>query len=296
MNTQKIKYYEDILFANVAFGNFRRNVNKTQLRVIDEKVHEFSEKVKRFSKSTDFRDNATVYENALCYLAGNCGLTTNEKILFLIRLLDPSLEMYAMYKEYSNQIINEDENGCIQNISLFEQSALKRKIEDKFGFYNPYLLKFEEICSLYYRNVNYKKKNDTHLTTNLRLDYITSFIEEVKASGVTFENLTTDKLENIIDSAYEYIKKYGKPSLNDLIFQLCYELKRDNIESLSDKVVFIIYVMDKDLIYSQIYDQTYSYSSMQKYIKEVMGTFNQALLDMELQFVDNFEDARSMIS
>lgn len=312
MESQKIKHYEDVLFANRStFGNFRRNVNKIEFSKIDEKTREFIEKLKRFSHSNgNFDNSATLYENALLFLTSNCGMSFNEKIIFLIHLFDPYLEMHKMYKRYSKEIMRQNEKGYITNISVDDQFELIDSITKRFGFYNPYLLKYEEIYSLYYRNEKIIPGEEKELSINVKVDYVSQFMKNVKSNDVSLD-VSSDKLNTIIGLARDYLINYYEaaqkstvnssvkklaPSLNDLIYQLIYEIDCKDIKTLADKIIFIICVMDYGLYYLQCNDTCYSYTQIKNEIIQVYGNYSQDLMYMVEKFGKENKHARELIA
>ncbi|MCH5166383.1 MAG: hypothetical protein J1F35_00690 [Erysipelotrichales bacterium] len=300
---ENIARLEDALYDDrINFNNFE-NIDKRTLKWLDEKVHEFIEINKRFNQGIDAYDNCFLYESALKFLAGNGMYSYDEKILFLIMLFDPTLSMYEMYKTYTDKPVVQ-ENFIITSLDENDERELMSRIFKEFRFYNPFLIQCEEAFEKYYN----KSMGDdgSELSTNVRVDYISQFMRKLNLNCTTL-NVSGDKLNNIIELSRKYLLKYLKdsilqadrrttPALNDLIYQLQYELDIQGIETFADKVIFIICVMDYGLFYLQCDSKCYSYSAIRNEIIDIYGTYNQALMDMEVKFGKENKHAKELIA
>lgn len=274
---ESIKYCEDLLYEERNSFNFFENMSDEKSHNFEKKVYEFLEVLKKVSDNYLGVDYALNYENALCFLTSNHSLSFDEKIMFLIRIVDPHLEIYNIYKRYSNNKVR-IRNGHIISLTKEIEEEFKQKVEQLFGFYSSYLVRYEELYLEHYLN---KKRN---LSKNVSIDYVRAFLNSFDIKEINLD-IDVDELEAIIKHAEEYIKEYGIPSINDLLYQLKFEIQKSNMRSVRDKIIFLIYVLDSDMRYAKIYNSHYNLQTIKNEIEASCGSYNPLLLDLELKYI-----------
>lgn len=301
-NLANITKLEESLYSNITEFNYFKD-SKNQCNIVDEKLYEIRELDRKFNGGVATNNGECFsYEKILMFLNGNCSLSYDEKLLLLIGAIDPNLEMYEMYKGYisteSEQTEENDEpketvlieNGALASISKVDEVLLAKEISEKFGIYSAYLIKYEELISLYYQH----KVKDIP-STRLRLDYVAEFMNKVNNSS---DSLYMDDKELVIilDTAKAYVKRYGMPCLNDLIFQLKYESLHADLDSLAKQIVFIIYVMDSKLDYLRTREKVTIIENAKQDIMSACGSYNQDIMDLELRYVGDNYYIKALIS
>lgn len=304
-NLANITKLEEALYSDITEFNYFSN-SKNQCNIVDEKLYEIRELDRKFNGgATANNGECFSYEKILMFLNGNCSLSYDEKILLLIGAIDPNLEMYKMYKDYKEIVNtkneqteeNDDpketvliENGALASISKVDEVLLAKEVSERFGIYSAYLIKYEELISLYYKH----KVRDIP-STRVRLDYVAEFMNKVNNSN---DSLYMDDKELVIilDAAKAYVKRYGMPCLNDLIFQLKYESLHADLNSLAKQIVFIIYVMDSKLDYLRTREKVTATESAKQDIMSACGSYNQDIMDLELRYVEDNYYIKALIS
>lgn len=266
-------------------------VNQGTSKKIDETTRVFFDKL-CYIQSYGLQ-NESMYQNAIRFLDNDINLTYDEKVIFLIRLLDPTLKMLMIYQDAVNSKPRyKDMIPILTKGHLFaldtEEEKLKEEIINNLGFYDPLLLKYEGL---------YKRILQTHetldKTTDLKLNY-TKYVSSIIHLDSLSLRISPDELDAVVEEAEEYLKIYPKPALNDLLFQLLHETGTMDYEKFKTKLIFIICVLDRDLKYKDIYDTNYNLVTIRNKIASIFGCYHQFLMDLEQKFVkDNFEEQYS---
>lgn len=144
-------------------------------------------------------ENYYIYANTLNYLVNDKYqlMTKDEKILFLINTIDPNCNIYETYLNFSDDLNNETKINVMKNI---------------FGFFSPYLLKYE-----YYYINNVQKR----LLINVNKDYLKNFM--ILAPMVKNFDEVSDKRFKQIQEQVELYKEIPNINLNyqTCIYNIC---------------------------------------------------------------------------
>lgn len=269
------------------FRQFVR-INSESSRKIDNLMNVFFDTIRTISATYGNKEQ-TLYSSALNFVNSNFYLTYDEKIVFLIRLLDPTLKMLSIYDEVlSNEqrqinSVPKTRKNMVTSLNKEKEEELKRKITEEFGFYDASLIKYEHI----YKNT-VLLAIPREKTTNVKINYAKHISKRINLNEIDFQ-IDSDELEEIIVRANEYLKRYPTPSLNDLVFQLLFESGKLDANSFRNQLIFIMVVLDKDLRYKEIYENNYHLIAIKNKISQMFGCYYQFLMDLELKYAkDNY--------
>ncbi len=268
------------------FRHFVR-INSESSKKIDSLMNSFISTVR--SVAATYGTEETLYSKALAFVNSNFYLNYDEKIIFLIRLLDPTLKMLSLY----NSVLDEHnivatcprtyENKIIFLDKEIEEELKKRAIET-FGFYDASLIKYEHI----YRT-NVLLADSQEKTTDVKINYAKHVSQRINLNEIDLR-VDNEELEEIMEQANDYLKMYPTPSLNDLVFQLLFESGELTAISFRNQLIFIMIVLDRDLRYKNVYDNNYNFVTIKNKISQIFGCYYQFLMDLELKYAkDNFE-------
>lgn len=270
------------------FRNFE-GIKPESSKKIDAATRIFFDRLSSIQSTYGAKDTP-LFENAINYLNHDFYLTYDEKLIFLIRLIDPTLKLLSFY-----QNLLKDNKTCSDTIPIVRSNvlfSLTKEEEDKladyssseFGFYEPLFIKYEAI---------YKKKllqeETQNKTTDLKMNYTKYVTDSLRLKDISL-SVNYEEIDEIISDANEYLKHYPNPNLNDLMFQLLHESGSLDYNKLRTKLIFIIFVLDKDLRYKQVYDANYNLVTIRNIISNMFGCYYQFLMELENKFIkDNFE-------
>lgn len=188
----------------------------------------------------------------------------DEEILFLINSVDPNCEMYETYLSFPNDLTDETKKNVIINL---------------FGFFSPYLLKYE-----YY----YINNMDKRLLTNVNKDYSKNFV--ILAPIVrNFDEITDERFEQIKNQVEIY---KSIPNINitykTCIYNILYQANILELNSMHEKLIFFINAIDPELKLLQIYFEESNYNNIKKRSIDELGFFYKHLIKIELIYYKRF--------
>lgn len=213
--------------------------------------------------------------------------TFDERIAFLIEVVDPNLEIY---KEYiSTPIISPEK---IDSANPKDQKSLSEKrkqqiqdfiksIRERFGFYDNKLLKYESIYAT-------KVRKTTKFLSNINKD----FRKQLMAYAISikdFESISDDDFRKINDKAEYYISKAKNPnSANDLAYNLITLNPLLHFKSLEEMFALFITIIDPSLNLLKIYEEESKIDVIEKRSQEEIGFFHEELIKLEKAYHARF--------
>lgn len=283
------KNNSSVLFRNNRDFRYFEGIKPDSSKKIDSITRVFYDRLSSMQVAYDLK-NESLYEKASRFLSSNFYLTYDEKIIFLIRLLDPTLKLLTAY----DKIVNENPDDSIStpivkgNVLFSVTKENEEKIASisrgLLGFYEPLFVKYEYLYREKVLNVRPEDK-----TTNLRMNYTKYVSQNIKLSDISLKT-SIDEVDQIIEEASVYLMLYPRPSLNDLIFQLLCESGRLSYSRLRNRLIFIIFVLDKDLRYKTVYDENFNLVTISRKISALFGCYYQFLMELENKFVSDNSD------
>lgn len=233
-----------------------------------------------------------IFNNAFKYINEKNDMIYDEKILFLIKAIDPDCEMYKLYIQLGNISKSEIEEAegkekeKLQNERKITKEKNAKIIREQLGIYDANLIYYE---SIYLKKLNKKSK----LITGVKIDYINPLFKNFYESENNLDMDISD-ISKLLVYANNYIKTNGIPDINDLAFQLTTQAHILNITDIKKKILFIIFVIDKDLQAFKIYDDESKWQNIKKECIEQMGFFNKGLIDAEILYNKTFNKEKKL--
>ena len=243
--------------------------------ITQERKKEIDILVKKYKQGKIFKDkhnyllteNYCVYAKTLEYLVNNNNgqlISLDEEVLFLINSVDSNCEMYEIYLSCPNDLTNKNKESIIRN---------------KLGFFSPYLLKYE-----YY----YMNKFNQILLTNVNKDYSKNFV--ILAPMVkNFDEITDERFEQIQERV-ELYKEIPNISLTyqTCIYNILYQANILELNSMQEKLIFFINVIDPELTLLKIYSEESINNSIKQRAIDELGFFYKCLIKIELLYYKRF--------
>lgn len=213
--------------------------------------------------------------------------TFDERIAFLIEVIDPNLEIY---KEYiSTPIISLQEIDSAnpkdqKNLSEKRKQQIQgfiKSIREKFGFYDNKLIKYESIYAA-------KVRKTAKFLSNINKDFIKQLMEHAK-NIKNFESISDDDFRKINDKAQYYISKAKNPnSANDLAYNLINLNPLLHFKSLEEMFALFITIIDPSLNLLKIYEEESRIDVIEKRSQEEIGFFHEELIKLEKAYHARF--------
>ncbi len=191
--------------------------------------------------------------------------TLDEKIFFLIDVVDPYCNMYELYLSCPND---------------FDSDTTKSVIRKNMGFFSSILLKYE---------YPYMKQFIPRLITNVNKDYSKKFT--ILAPLVNnFDDITNERFEQIQSQAILYKEI---PNINHnfqtCIYNILYQAHVLELTNMQEKLIFFINVMDPELILLKIYYEESTNNNIKKRATKELGFFYPCLIKTELLYYNRFQ-------
>lgn len=266
------------------FNNFK-DITDEKINEIDELVKNYKELIKPILSSVeDFQKASQEYAQILYVALSDDDLTWDEKMLLVIRYMDPELKLADLYlgmESIRTQTIIEEKDNPFAVKDLIaakkkKEFELIKKSREAIGIYDVNLLKYE--LKLYNKLAN-------SLKFNTKSDYTTTF----------FSSYVTDKTNLDINdnehtavklAARSYKNKYGIPTINDLSYQLLNQSKIIGIRTSHLAMPFMIYVLDSGFKALKIYEENSVWSKINNATKSELGFKCKEFVINEARFID----------
>lgn len=272
-------------------------------RFLDLTEDRLSQITKDVSKRLEMMEDTTVrrterlsklekYQKTLCYLTSpNIHFeykTFDEKLAFLITAVDPDLVTYKEFLKMNlmstSEIFKiEDKKERERLLELRNQtlSGYESTVREKIGFYDPRLLKYEE---LFFKRFY----NDKEIITDVRMNNQDSIILRAKFIK-DFDKISDERYKELIDLAQGLLSlvpnKYNTSLATYSVIDQKHLLGLNN--SYEQLALFILLV-DSELDMLRIYEEESRIPEVKRRITEQFGYFNMELLSLERKFHSRF--------
>lgn len=289
LDTLKIKFYQRKHFSKGFDGITNDDIEK-----ITKRANDFRERVlegKDLDTCTFYEKNG-LYAAALRYLVSptiNLDFPTyDERMLFLINLMDPNFEISKIYMRApfkTNYEINKaDEEGkeyCLDyNRKLKE--VLNREIVKNIGFTDPDFTFFE-------RKYYAKKVRPLTLEKNITSNFVNELLDVCRVVR-HFTNISQEDYEKTMELAKNYLAQFDEtPKANTIAFNLLKQNKLIGGDTTIKQIALLfITLVDPELNMLKIYYDESMYPKMEERSNEELGFYNPELLRLEVEYHRQF--------
>ena len=286
-----VEYYTTKFYEKGKSSNRFMNLTEEDLKVIAEKVEE---KRKLMAENVTFRTihmpKFDLYQSTLEYLTNpNIHLkykTFDERVAFLIMMVDPDLIAYREYlkldlmsKEEIAKV--EDKKERIALLSKRNQAIanFQNSLRDKLGFYDPKLIKYEE---MYFNKFFGEKELITEVGNN-------------NQEAVIFRAKVLSNFDSVSDERFEQLKNIAQGCLamapydtKVATYSVINQKKLLGISGMAEQLALFILLVDSELDMLRIYEEESMMSEVERRIKEQFGYYNPELLNLEKKYHKRF--------
>lgn len=213
--------------------------------------------------------------------------TFDERITFLIEILDPNLDIFNDYirepiitQQEINEASEDDKDFLIQN-KQEQLSDFIRRMREKYGFYDGQLIKYESKYAA-------KMKRSFSFQTGIKRNYADILLSNAQYVK-DFTNITDEEFNKINTKAQFYISKAPNPkSPNDLAYNLAMSNPFIRCKTLEEMFALFITIIDPDLQMLTIYEEESIKDKMRIRAKKQLGFFNAELVRLEKAYHQRF--------
>lgn len=280
-------FYGELIFLkkrlyqhHFQFNNFN-NITNEDLKKIEKDITIFKES---FNKRTSLNNKFNFYIQVINALVNqnNTFKTYDEKILFLIKILDPNLEALTIFYKYNFPSLEEikqiEKTSPQEALNLIrkrksDQQTCYNEIKNKLGFFDQELIKYENI---------YQKKYNSKLSSLqiVKKDFSKEFFKFT--TNIKTFTISPDRLNELEETAKNFISLFSNESLyTTTIFHALFNSEILNLKTIEEQIIFLILTCDSNLTLLTIYEDESNWRNVKERSLNEVGFFNKELIRIE---------------
>ena len=286
-----VEYYTSKFYEKGKESKRFMDLTEDDLKELKKKVEE---KRKMMSDNVTFRSvhmpKFDVYQSALEYLTNPTihlkYRTFDERVAFLIMMVDPELVLFREYLKLN--VISKEEIAKVEDKK--ERAALLQKrnqailnfqstVREKLGFYDAKLIKYEE---MYFNKFLGEKELITEVGNN-------------NQEAIVFRAKVLSNFDSVSDERFEQLKDIAQGCLSIApydtkvaTYSVINQKKLLGLSSMAEQLALFILLVDSELDMLRIYEEESMMSEVEKRIIEQFGYYNPELLKLEKKFHKRF--------
>ena len=212
----------------------------------------------------------------------------DEKLAFLIMVVDPELVTYKEFLKInlmsSSELFKvEDRKERERLMDLRNQtvSGYESTVREKIGFYDPRLLKYEE---LFFK----KFYNDKELVTDVRMNNQDALMLRARFIK-SFDSISDERYEELVELSQLLLSLVPDKYNTSLATYSVVDQKRLlGLKNSYEQLALFVLLVDSDLDMLRIYEEESRMQNVEDRIKEQFGYYNTVLLSLERKFHNRF--------
>lgn len=286
-----VEYYTSKFYEKGKESKRFMDLTEDDLKELKKKVED---KRKMMSDTVTFRSVHTpkfdVYQSALEYLTNPTihlkYRTFDERVAFLIMMVDPELVLFREYLKLN--VISKEEIAKVEDKK--ERAALLQKrnqailnfqstVREKLGFYDAKLIKYEE---MYFNKFLGEKELITEVGNN-------------NQEAIIFRAKVLSNFDSVSDERFEQLKDIAQGCLSIApydtkvaTYSVINQKKLLGLSGMAEQLALFILLVDSELDMLRIYEEESMMSEVEKRIIEQFGYYNPELLKLEKKFHKRF--------
>lgn len=286
-----VEYYTSKFYEKGKESKRFMDLTEDDLKELKKKVEE---KRQMMSDNVTFRSvhmpKFDVYQSALEYLTNPTihlkYRTFDERVAFLIMMVDPELVLFREYLKLN--VISKEEIAKVEDKK--ERAALLQKrnqailnfqstVREKLGFYDAKLIKYEE---MYFNKFLGEKELITEVGNN-------------NQEAIIFRAKVLSNFDSVSDERFEQLKDIAQGCLSIApydtkvaTYSVINQKKLLGLSGMAEQLALFILLVDSELDMLRIYEEESMMSEVERRIIEQFGYYNPELLKLEKKFHKRF--------
>lgn len=293
-----MKYYKyDIPFNSFVKCFYSKNsyfhdlseITTEKIKEIQENATFFTQEVKKRNKFNQLNNTQSIlYQEAIFYVTKDRLKTFDEKIIFLILLLDPELTMLKIYqsinipskKAIEKKLISEEKYKLIEERKN-KILELEEKIRKQLGFCDINLINYE--------NIYYKKFiKDSKLLKNIEVNLVDELLN-FSIFIESFNQITEEDFKRLNNQAQLWISTSIEPqNFKTAAYNILKQRNLLNIKNKEEMLLLFILIIDPELTMLTIYEEESKDEEIAKRAEEELGFYNKNLIYLEKLYKKKF--------
>lgn len=212
----------------------------------------------------------------------------DEKLAFLIMMVDPELVTYKEFLKINLMSTSElfkvedrKERERLMDLRNQTVSGYESTVREKIGFYDPGLLKYEE---LFFK----KFYNDKELVTDVRMNNQDALMLRARFIK-SFDSISDERYEELVELSQLLLSLVPDKYNTSLATYSVVDQKRLlGLKNSYEQLALFVLLVDSDLDILRIYEEESRMQNVEERIKEQFGYYNTVLLSLERKFHNRF--------
>lgn len=212
----------------------------------------------------------------------------DEKLAFLIMMVDPELVTYKEFLKINLMSTSElfkvedrKERERLMDLRNQTVSGYESTVREKIGFYDPRLLKYEE---LFFK----KFYNDKELVTDVRMNNQDTIMLRARFIK-SFDSISDERYEELVELSQLLLSLVPDKYNTSLATYSVVDQKRLlGLKNSYEQLALFVLLVDSDLDMLRIYEEESRMQNVEERIKEQFGYYNTVLLSLERKFHNRF--------
>lgn len=213
-------------------------------------------------------------------------MTYDERCVFLIQALDPELFFYKSYKAFEDEILALTEPS--EYVAHQEWSKEKKRLTQKYkeniskelGIFDIHFLELEKF---YFKRLVEKKE----LVMNIKKNYLPDLIDILK-DATNLSSITENRYNEIANQVRNYLSTFRDLDINTISYNILYQGELLNLNTLEEKIIFLILAIDAKLLMLEIYENECKWDNIERLSKEELGFFDKSMIKLEKLYHKQF--------
>lgn len=212
----------------------------------------------------------------------------DEKLAFLIMVVDPELVTYKEFLKINLMSTSElfkvedrKERERLMDLRNQTVSGYESTVREKIGFYDPRLLKYEE---LFFK----KFYNDKELVTDVRMNNQDTLMLRARFIK-SFDSISDERYEELVELSQLLLSLVpDKYNTSLATYSVVDQKKLLGLKNSYEQLALFVLLVDSDLDMLRIYEEESRMQNVEDRIKEQFGYYNTVLLSLERKFHNRF--------
>lgn len=212
----------------------------------------------------------------------------DEKLAFLIMMVDPELVTYKEFLKINLMSTSElfkvedrKERERLMDLRNQTVSGYESTVREKIGFYDPRLLKYEE---LFFK----KFYNDKELVTDVRMNNQDTLMLRARFIK-SFDSISDERYEELVELSQLLLSLVpDKYNTSLATYSVVDQKKLLGLKNSYEQLALFVLLVDSDLDMLRIYEEESRMQNVEDRIKEQFGYYNTVLLSLERKFHNRF--------
>lgn len=258
---------------------------------IRDRLEYIKTQAKNFLDNNRGIDGFTLYRRTILFLGSPiiCNIlpTYDEKIAFLIHVVDPNLDIYQKYIGTeiigTKEINGEDEERQKELLEQRKQQIMElgASLRDTFGFYDSKLLNYE---ACYFKKIRGHFKIINGVKQNY-FDHLMILAHQVK----DFSGVSDERFEKVNTKAMFYASKAEDTrDLNTVAFNLVTNNPFLQCNGMDEILALFITIADSDLDLLRIYEEESTKKGVKTRAMDEIGYYHDELVRLERAYHTRF--------